>query len=341
MPFLIFCTRSKIKIFSFYKITLRAILIKRADRLNNFRRRNYDRKFGETIFMRRFLILKIVLIFTCGALAACTAAEKSANDKAASAGGTEQSKSTAENKPAETKKPAGKEVLYDFRKLDDDKPQTFSKAETAAVVKYLFGETTSKIEIRNRLSGSFTKPNAKETLYYFTGCEDETSKQFTTDCPHVSWDSVGWIAIYDGTAPILKTSEALGSSIEKITDVNGDGINEIVSVGGYAQSGIQTMGVSIGQISGGKYQNIKGFNGYAYNCAVGGGKSPSELFARVAVISYVPTTGGKIPEFSEEFFQAKCKSDDADSGSAFSLIDQSSWKKITKKEFDEFFDSLS
>ena len=302
------------------------------------------------IFINRIInkcsILSVVFIIG-SMLAACTASEKTSGEKG-SIGGTEQTKSAnadnkqAENKSAEDKKPAEKEVLWDFKKADNSKPQTFPKAETDAVLKYLLDTDTwdKDLAITSRVQGAFTKPNAKETLYYVSGCKDESGKFVSNaTCGHVGWDSAAWIAVFDGTTPVLKIEKALGYSIGKITDVNGDGKNEFLSFAGYAQSGTQTEGVSIGQISDGKYENIKGFNGYAYNCAFGGGKSPDELSARAAVISYTPTTDGKMPEFSEEYFQAKCKADD--SGSAFDLIDQSSWKKITKKEFDEFFDSLS
>src|ERR1041385_7881681 len=149
-----------------------------------------------------------------------------------------------------------KQVLWDFRSNHDPETPKFSKAETSAVVKYLFGENASPdLEIRSRVSGSFTKPNAKETLYFLSGCKDEESGKFVTDCPHVSWNTEGWIAIYDGTTPVVKINEALGGGIIKVTDVNGDGINEILSTGGYAGMGVDTEGIGLGQISGDKYKD--------------------------------------------------------------------------------------
>lgn len=291
--------------------------------------------------MNKFSILTIALI--CGlSISACTASEKVTSDKG-SAGGTEQVKSfntddkQAENKSVETKKIAEKEVLYDFRKSDNSNPQTFSKAETDAVVKYLFGDQASpNLKITSRLSGSFTKQNAKETLYYISGCKDETTGKFTGDCPHSVWDSAAWIAIYDGTTPVLKIEKALGSNLGKVTDLDGDGKNEFLSFGGYGQSGIFTEGLAIGQVSDGIYQNIKGFSGYATNCEFG--VTTKKLSAKALVISYVPTKDGKMPEFTEEYFEGTCRKG---SGNIKDSVDQSSWKTITKKEFEEFFDSLS
>ena len=226
-----------------------------------------------------------------------------------------------------------KEILWDFRKVSDDKPQEFSKAETGAVLKYLLGETWDKdLEITSRVSGSFTKPNVKETLYFVTGCDDETGKFVSNStCGHVGWDTAGWIAIYDGTTPVVKIKQSLGGGgIEKVTDVNGDGINEILSSGGYTGMGIVTGGGSIGQISGGKFQEIKSFSGYADDCASTFSKDKKAV---AAVVSYTPPSDGKMPDFAEEYFQTKCEGDE--------IGKNPQWNKITKKQFDEFSKSIS
>lgn len=279
-----------------------------------------------------------VIAINIYAITSCAVSEKAANTQVAPNGGAADQAASgdnkrADNKPAEDKPASEKQILWDFRKDSALDSQKISKAETSAVLKYLFGdEANQKIEIRNRVSGAFTKPNAKETLYYLSGCEDDDSKQFTTDCPHVSWDSVGWLAIYDGTTPVLKINEALGSRIEKVTDVNGDGISEILSFGGYNGMGISNESLSLGQISAGKYQAITDFQGYVDNCAEGDTVAAGDKSARAAVISYMPANGGKMPEFSADYFKGKCKDDSAD---------KSSWEKTTKKDFEDFFNGHS
>ena len=234
-------------------------------------------------------------------------------------------------KPQEDKKPSEPQILWDFRKDDLSKPETFSKLETDAVFKYLFGETDPKLEIRSRISGAFTKPNVKETLYYLTGCKDEETGKFTAHCAHVDWDSDGWIAIYEGTNPVLKINEALGYSVDKVVDVNGDGKNEILSFSGYAQSGIQTQGMSLGEISDGKYSTIKSFSGWADNCGVGETLADDKKKAVALLVRYVPTKK-EVPAFEEEYFETGCKNDE---------VDKTAWKKITKQLFEDFFKSVS
>lgn len=228
-----------------------------------------------------------------------------------------------------------KKILWDFRKVNNHKAQNFSKAETDAVLKYLVGENWDKdLAITSRVSGAFTKPDVKETLYFVSGCKDESGKFVSNStCGHVGWDSAGLIAVYDGTTPIMKIEEALGYAIEKVTDVNGDGINEILSFAGYGGMGITTGGGALGQISGGKYQSIKEFRGYADNCASSEMTPANKKSAKAAVISYILSKDGAMPKFTEEYFSGKCEGDNTGKNSK--------WKRVTKKEFEAFSESIS
>lgn len=224
-----------------------------------------------------------------------------------------------------------REVLWDFRKLDAGKPETFPKTETDAVLKYLLGEKWDPaLEITSRVSGAFTKPNAKETLYFVTGCKDQSGNFVSNEaCGHAGWNTAGWIAVFDGTTPILKIEESLGGAIEKVSDVNSDGINEILAIGGYAGMGIITETAVFGQVSGGKFEEIKTFRGSADNCAEGLSNDKKGV---AATIFYTPS-GGKMPEFSEENFMSVCIGE--------SLPDNPQWSRISKQQFDEFFDGVS
>ena len=213
-----------------------------------------------------------------------------------------------------------KNILWDFRKNEFTKPQEFSKAETNAVLKYLLGSGwDNDLGITNRISGSFTKANAKETLYYLDGCTEDGIFKPISSCAHVSWHNAGWIAIYDGTKPVAKISEALGYDIGKITDLNGDGINEMLSFNGWSGQGITITNAAFGHIEGGKYRLLKGFEGSVDNCGYDRG-----IRKQVAtVISYGSSRAGKMPVFTTEYYESKCGRN-------------SPWKKITKKQYDAF-----
>lgn len=286
----------------------------------------------------KFSILTIALIIGVGAMSACSASDKSVTDKA-SAGGTEQAKSynaddkKAENKSDKTEKSTEDEILWDFRKSDVVKNPNASKAETDAVLKYLLGESWDKdLSITSRVSGAFSKANAKETLYFVTGCKDGEKFLSNATCGHAGWNTDGRIAIFDDTTPVTKIETALGYGILKVTDVNGDGINEILSTSGYAQSGIQFEVLSLGHIANGKFEDIKTLRGYIDNCAYGDTLSTDKKQARALAVNYLPSRDGKMPEFKEEYFQGQCKDD---------KVDTSSWKGTTKKVFEEFFDAHS
>lgn len=208
-------------------------------------------------------------------------------------------------------------VLWDFRK-DAGRIQNFSKAESQAVLKFVFGETWGKdLEINSRISGSFTKPNVTETLYYIGGCDEGEGFKSNNDCSHSGWWNSGKIAIYNATTPILKIENvALGYEIVKITDINNDGINEFFSISGFSNMGSNESSGSLGQIVNGKYKNIKSLIGYSDSCGV---IKKSQQFAKAAVISYIPSLNGS-PIFLEEYFQNRCG--------------KTPWKKITKKQFD-------
>ncbi len=212
-------------------------------------------------------------------------------------------------------------VLWDYKKTEDfeDKVEsrtpTISKAETKGIFTFLFGDKwDNDLTISSKVSGSFTKPNAKETLYYVGGCDE--GEGFTSKCAHATMWSAGRIAIYDGPTPVTKTEADLGSEIVKITDVNGDGINEILGFYFNMGQGYAGANGSLGQIEDGKYKEIKSFSGFSDSCGTGS----DQMIAKAAVIRYLPTTNGKFPIFSEEYFQNKCEN--------------SPWRKITKKQFD-------
>jgi hypothetical protein len=229
----------------------------------------------------------------------------------------------------ETNGQNGVKILWDYRDFKEIERQKFSENERQTFFNYLFGNKWDKnLKINNRFSGSFTKPNAKETLYYVSACnawvEDEKTKEFketnefTTDCAHAVWDTAGWIVIFnENNIPVMKVKAALGYTIAKMTDVNGDGISEILSLRTYSNQGYTMSGAALGHIVQGKYELILDLGGYSDSCSTG---DENTGIAKAGVTSYVPTANGNMPKFSTEYFQGGCNN--------------SEWKKITKQQFD-------
>jgi hypothetical protein len=211
------------------------------------------------------------------------------------------------------------EILWDFRE-EGPKREEFSKEETDQFFTYLFGDEWDKnLKLTSRVSGSFTKPNSKQTLYYVSACETEyESGILSSQCPHALWDTTGWIAIYEDSTPVVKIKAALGNKIVKTTDVNGDGVNEIISLNTYSNQGYTRNGGALGQISGDTYKEIKILPGSSDSCAL---PDPSDCVAVTSVVKYVPTTNGEFPDFVEEYFRGG--SEDSD------------WKKVTKAQFEK------
>ncbi len=226
--------------------------------------------------------------------------------------------------------PSGKsEILWDFRdkSSDDDKPQEFSKSENDVVMKYLFGNKQIKdFQITTRVTGSFTKANTNETLYYVGGCDDGEGFMAITHCSHASSWTAGWIAIYDGKKPIRKIEADLGYTVRFVTDVNKDGKEEILSFSGYSGMGETTVSGQLGQITDSGYEKIFPLDNNFYFGSLEritfseNDDEKDKCYALASVVSYVPTTDYKFSTFTEEYFKnADCESD---------------WTKITKTQFD-------
>ncbi|HEY8563462.1 MAG TPA: hypothetical protein VIL74_23995 [Pyrinomonadaceae bacterium] len=288
---------------------------------------------------KRFLGKKLVTPFSAfllasGLFSGCTTPPSKNSAAIDNTRGNDSTMTEKKAEPAAVNSDAGqnREVLWDFRKIDDAAPPTFPKAETDAVLKYLLGDARDpELEITSRVAGAFTKRGAKETLYFVTGCKNEAGAFVSNAaCGHVGWNTAGWIAVFDGTTPVMKTEEALGGAIEKVTDVNGDGVNEILSIGGYTGMGIVTESAALGQLSGGRFEELKTFRGSADNC---GEETSAGKKAIAAVIRYAPPASGKMPDFYEEYFLTECAGD--------TIADNAKWAKIEKKEFDDFFDAVS
>lgn len=219
------------------------------------------------------------------------------------------------------------EVLCDFREteipcqwgeLDENGtngsyPLEASRAESDRVMNYLFGKKRDKdLQISSKFSGSFTKPNVKETLYYVS-CRDNGPAEILCTEPFL-----GWIVINDGKKMKHKIKAALGT-ILLTTDVDGDGKNEILSVGGLLVMGVTTMNGELGQISGSEYQTVFPTGDDTFF----GSYERIDADTCISLATVVSVDQRNKPQmFAEEYFKKEgCDPD-------------STWKSIAKEQFD-------
>lgn len=210
-----------------------------------------------------------------------------------------------------------KAVLFDYTKeTGASMLDKIPKAEENVVLKYLFGANYKRdadARVERRISGAFTKPNAKETLYFARGgLIDETEEM-----PRFESNSIGYLAVYDGTTPISKIKLS-AQGIRQIADLNNDGKNELLLDNGFTNNGATMVSLWLKQIERGELKTIKEFgNVYSDNSGAIG-----KCVVDAAVARYAPTTEKKFPDFEMSYFQSGCGKN-------------SRWKRLAKNPFQE------
>lgn len=209
--------------------------------------------------MSKFSILTIALIFSICAMTSCASSRETQGINDRTAGGTEQTKSAnADNKQPENKSEENKTSteteqnklveIYDGRqepkksKLNVDEAETVEDAvrAKAAEIKKLNNDicegedkfSTSSIE------GAFTKPNAKQTAYFYDLCSDGNV---------TSPGMIGGIVIVEAGKPVaIYTLKYYGSmDFISLPDINRNGLTEIGLLQRDGGQGLQGTTLSI------------------------------------------------------------------------------------------------
>lgn len=211
------------------------------------------------------------------------------------------------------------EILFDFRNEDasSQKPQKIEVAEADAVLKYVFGASYRAVAkdaaVDQRISGAFTKRDAKETLYFVRGGTE--AEQQTMARGEISL--LSYVVIFDQTTPILKTKIA-AFEIKKITDLNRDGQNELlIENGGYGQ-GISESGLELMQITNGGSRTIKDFGILSEDPC--DSAVPDKKVSAGAVYYEPAAKEGDLPLFEVSYYERGCDKSGA-------------WEKLAKNPF--------
>ncbi len=214
-----------------------------------------------------------------------------------------------------------KKLLYDFRdtaspslpKLDK---ATERRALTAVSPNYYenllecgndYGAPV--LRIASVVTGSFTASGAKETVYLVavTKC-GETMAEMGAD--------VNRLLVFSGNQ-MVASAETRSDTILKGYDLNGDGVSELLLVGGWAHGGEITTNATLVRFDKKALVTIENF-GAVYQDVCGLFSPPSDErrkemtakgippVAEAVVISYLPQSDPQMPHFFAERYRAPC-----------------------------------
>lgn len=148
--------------------------------------------------------------------------------------------------------------------------------------------------IEGKVTGSFTAPNAKETVYliWLNECFAHIPNDFGTRR----------IAVFSGDELVFEDIVP-DKALKKLGDLNGDGIDEILLTHGWVGQGHIFQSAQLVQLAGGKVNEIIDFQGVSDD-SCGSGMEGAGRYAKV--ITKLPQGPGKMPKFSTQYYKAPC-----------------------------------
>ena len=145
-------------------------------------------------------------------------------------------------------------------------------------------------------SGSFTTPGRPETAYVISVSECNAS--------HADNFGTKRIAIFAGQQMIADVDADFNSSIVRKTDLNGDGINELLMTTGDMHQGVITETADLLEFSNGRVRVIEDF-GTVTEDSCGSGIAGST--SKAAVLSLSDVARGKMPRMRIDNYEASCR----------------------------------
>jgi hypothetical protein len=227
---------------------------------------------------------------------------------------------------AMTQKPVlqkDRQVLFDFRVESDSTPPKIAPATERMVLSKLFrkyltdaNRCNSQFEtgdaadplaaarkagqivpsILNSATGSFTAPGQSQTLYVISVSECNAS--------HADNFGTKRVAIFSGPQLIADVDADFKGDIVRKTDLNGDGIDELLMISGYMGQGTLTEMADLVNFQNGRRNLIQDFGSVVEDsCASGFPGSKSD--ASVLYISDV--VPGTMPKLTQENYSSGCR----------------------------------
>jgi hypothetical protein len=221
-------------------------------------------------------------------------------------------------------KGVGKQVLYDFRKQARGSTPNLAPAVERRILNAVFNSYLESAdnckrdeqiaaaddylaaarkagqivpEIVATASGSFTTAGERQTAYIIS----------VGECTASHADNYGTkrLAVFSGQKLVADVDTNFKKSILRVSDLNGDGINELLLGGGDMNQGISVGLAALVSLADGDWQVIKDFSKTEEDSCNSGS---SDSNATASVISYVPALKGNMPEFQVDNYRAACLS---------------------------------
>jgi hypothetical protein len=224
-------------------------------------------------------------------------------------------------KQAPLKEP--KQVLFDFRGARTTAPAKIPAATQSSVLSKVFrkyltdeakcnrqfaaGSTTDPLRaartagqivpsILDVATGSFMVPGRPETLYVISVSECNAS--------HADNFGTKRVAIFAGPQLMANLDADFKSGIVRKTDLNGDGLNELLMTGGDMNQGILTEIAALVEFQDGRLRVIEDL-GTVTEDSCGSGIPGST--SKAAVVSISDVVPGKLPRLRIDNYEATCR----------------------------------
>ncbi len=199
---------------------------------------------------------------------------------------------------------AGMSVLYDFirTKPPYDEPQ-LSPQQIRKVLNAALGSrwrrNADEISISQIVTGSFTAANVQEVAYVIRGSGAIRAQT------RIDIGNDGRLVIFSASRVVVN-APFYGIGILKTSDLNRDGIDELLLYSGATGTGETVTSMELVQVKGKRLHTIKDFGNVEsiYKCF--GEENDSGGRHITSIIRYAPSKAGAFPRFRVDFYRCAC-----------------------------------
>lgn len=146
------------------------------------------------------------------------------------------------------------------------------------------------------VTGSFTAPGRSETAYVI----------YVNECNASHADNYGSkrVAIFSGQELVADVDADFKSSFVRKTDLNGDGVDELLMTGGDMNQGVLMEIASLVEFRNGRRRVIEDFGTVVEDSCASGFPGSS---SKASAISYSATEPGKMPKMHIDNYESPCR----------------------------------